>query len=80
MPNVGFMKMNVVRVRPQIMDVKMEKKKEFVGVLFECCNVYRRIYINKDGNGYEGRCPKCSNTVNIIIGPEGTSSQFFKVD
>ena len=25
----------------------MEKDKKFLGIMFECCNIYRRIYINK---------------------------------
>ncbi|MCA9483029.1 MAG: hypothetical protein KC553_04790 [Nitrospina sp.] len=51
--------------------------KKFLGIHFECCNVYRRVYINKDGNAYEGRCPKCYRPVKVLIGPDGTASRFF---
>lgn len=55
----------------------MEKKKRFLGILFDCCNVYRRIYINKEKNAYEGRCPTCFREVRVLIGSEGTSTRFF---
>jgi len=57
--------------------MKPEQRKKFIGILFECCQVYRRIYINKDGNAYEGRCPKCYGRVKVIIGPDGTDQRFF---
>lgn len=54
------------------------KQKKFIGVHFECCNVYRRIYVNKDKTAYEGRCPKCFRPLMIKIGPGGTDTRFFK--
>ncbi|GJL77671.1 MAG: hypothetical protein NPINA01_06600 [Nitrospinaceae bacterium] len=55
----------------------MPEKKKFLGILFECCNVYRRIYINKEKNAYEGRCPYCMREVRVLIGSDGSSSRFF---
>ena len=55
----------------------MSQKKQFIGILFECCNVYRRIYINKEKNAYKGTCPKCSGEVKIMIGTDGTDTRFF---
>jgi len=55
-----------------------QKDKRYIGILFECCNVYRRIYINKDGNAYEGRCPLCYGKVKVTIGPQGTDQRIFK--
>lgn len=54
-----------------------EEKKKFLGILFDCCNVYRRIYINKEKNAYEGRCPLCHREVHVLIGSDGSSSRFF---
>jgi len=57
-----------------------EKKepRKFVGVKFNCCGVYVRIYINKEGTGYEGRCPKCFRPVKFKIGGDGVSHRFFE--
>jgi hypothetical protein len=54
-----------------------QEKKKFLGILFECCNVYRRIYLNEEKNAYEGQCPYCYRQVKVIVGPEGSDSRFF---
>lgn len=54
------------------------KDKKYIGILFECCNVYRRIYINRGGNAYEGRCPLCYAKIKVAIGPQGTDRRIFK--
>ena len=51
--------------------------RKFVGVQFKCCDVYSRIYINRDRTAYEGNCPKCAKRVRLQIGPGGTDSRFF---
>ncbi len=55
-----------------------QKDKTFIGILFECCNVYRRIYVNKESNAYEGRCPLCYGKIKVAIGPHGTDQRIFK--
>jgi len=57
-----------------------EKKepRKFVGVKFNCCGIYVRIYVNKDGTAYEGRCPKCFRPVKFTIGSGGTDNRFFE--
>ena len=55
----------------------MTPENKFIGILFECCNVYRRIYINKEKNAYEGKCPKCNSEVKVTIGSGGTETRFF---
>jgi hypothetical protein len=51
--------------------------RRFVGVHFICCDVYTRVYINRDETAYEGNCPKCAKRVRLRIGPGGTSERFF---
>ncbi|MFW6118957.1 MAG: hypothetical protein ACOC7S_01325 [Planctomycetota bacterium] len=53
------------------------KGKKFLGVMFECCHVYARLYRNTRGDAYEGRCPRCSRRVRVRIDPEGTDQRFF---
>ena len=56
------------------------QKRKFLGVWFECCHTYGRLYKNKDGTCYTGRCPKCLRTVRVRIGGngEGTNRRFFR--
>jgi hypothetical protein len=49
----------------------------FVGIHFTCCDVYTRVYVNKDSTAYEGNCPKCAKRVRLTIGAGGTNSRFF---
>jgi hypothetical protein len=51
--------------------------RRFVGVRFECCSVYTRVYVNREGSAYEGRCPRCARAVRLGIGPGGTDARFF---
>lgn len=52
--------------------------RRYVGVKFNCCGVYLRIYINKDGTAYEGRCPKCFKPIKLKVGSGGTDHRFFE--
>lgn len=60
--------------------MKEKAGKKFLGILFECCNIYRRIYVNKEGNAYEGRCPSCYRSVKVKIGEGGTANRFFTAE
>ncbi len=52
--------------------------RKFIGVKFNCCGVYVRVYVNRDGTAYEGRCPKCFKHVKFKIGNGGTDNRFFE--
>ena len=59
----------------------MERREErpYLGVMFKCCKVYSRIYINKQKTAFVGWCPKCAKQMRIKISPEGTDSRFFEI-
>lgn len=50
----------------------------FLGVHFVCCDVYSRIYLNREATAYQGHCPKCSQAIVVHITPDGSDSRFFE--
>ena len=49
----------------------------WLGVRFDCCGVYQRVYLHRDGTRYEGRCPKCLRTIGFRVGPGGSATRQF---
>lgn len=52
-------------------------ERRWLGILFNCCHVYGRIYRNRKGDAYSGRCPSCGQSVNASVGPGGTTRRMF---
>jgi len=53
--------------------------REHIGVLFKCCRVYSRVYLNAKKTAFVGWCPKCAKKVELKVSPTGTDSHFFEV-
>jgi hypothetical protein len=53
-------------------------QRKFLGVHFECCDIYTRVYINRDTTAYVGFCPKCARKIRFAVGQGGTSARFFR--
>ena len=51
--------------------------RKYIGVMFKCCSIYTRIYINKAGTAYVGRCPKCTAKITLKVGARGKDSRFW---
>ncbi len=52
--------------------------RRWLGIRFDCCNAYSRMYRNTAGTAYVGRCPKCTRRLSVPIGPGGTPQRFFR--
>ena len=55
-----------------------DTKRQFIGIWFDCCGVYGRLYKTKDGTMYRGRCPKCLRPAFVRVGEGGTNQRFFR--
>jgi hypothetical protein len=52
--------------------------KRWLGILFNCCHVYGRIYKDAANRRYRGRCPSCGTPIDVPVGPAGTNRRFFE--
>jgi hypothetical protein len=50
----------------------------WLAVHWRCCQVYSRVYRNRQGTAYQGRCPRCGWMVTARIGAGGTDCRFFE--
>ena len=60
---------------------KEQSLRKFIGVWFECCHAYGRLYKNKEGTYYRGRCPRCLRPVSVPIdrnSDSATDRRFFR--
>ncbi|TWT45831.1 hypothetical protein RAS1_22660 [Phycisphaerae bacterium RAS1] len=50
----------------------------FIGILFDCCGVYGRIYRDPDADRYDGRCPRCLRRLTVRVGHDGVQQRIFR--
>jgi hypothetical protein len=50
----------------------------YLGVLFECCGVYARVYRRPDAPQYEGRCPKCLRELHVRVAADGVNTRLLR--
>ncbi len=53
-------------------------RRAFLGIHYVNCGAYGRLYQNRQGTAYIGRCPRCMYPLRVRIGPGGTGHRFFK--
>lgn len=53
------------------------KARPYIGVFFECCSVYQRVYRRAEQAEYVGRCPRCLRKVRARVGAGGTDARIF---
>lgn len=64
--------------RPKNSASTTRRSKPFLGMTFECCDTYGRLYRDAEHCRYAGACPKCGRRLQVPIRPGGTEARFFR--
>jgi hypothetical protein len=59
---------------------KDDSKRPHIGIIFKCCRIYSRIYLNKKGDAFVGWCPKCAAKLEVKVSPTGSKGKFFAAE
>ena len=54
------------------------QQRRLVGIHFQCCSVYSRVYVNQQGTAYAGNCPRCGRKVILKMGRDETNARFLR--
>ncbi|MCK6485554.1 MAG: hypothetical protein L6R00_15605 [Phycisphaerae bacterium] len=55
-------------------------QRRWIGIYFACCGVYARVYRDPHESCYRGACPRCRRSVQVPVGPHGTSQRLFRAE
>ncbi|MBI5865998.1 MAG: hypothetical protein HZB38_16135 [Planctomycetes bacterium] len=53
-------------------------QRPYLGIFFECCGVYARVYRDERDAEYVGRCPRCMAVIRARVGRNGTTQRIFR--
>ncbi|MFQ5489575.1 MAG: hypothetical protein ACE5GE_02535 [Phycisphaerae bacterium] len=53
-------------------------ERPWLGIHFDCCGFYTRIYRNAEGTAYVGWCPGCQRRIRVKVEAGGRSERFFR--
>ena len=60
------------------MSTETKAGRPFISILFECCRVYQRVYLNAARTAFVGWCPRCTRKVQVRVDPRGGDCRFFR--
>ena len=60
------------------METASKTRRPYIGIHFECCNVYTRLYRKPEQTEYNGRCPNCLRTVRVKVSPTGSNTRMLR--
>jgi hypothetical protein len=58
-------------------DNRQVRGRPHIGIIFKCCRIYARLYLNRKGNAFVGWCPKCAAKLEVKVSPTGSRERFF---
>jgi len=74
---IGDDGVNPAAVEPNCEAAVSPADRPWIGIHFECCGIYRRVYRSPEDHEYIGHCPKCARKVTLKVGPDGVASRVF---
>jgi hypothetical protein len=57
---------------------RSEVYRPHLGIVFKCCKVYARVYLNSEKDAYVGWCPRCAGKLVVPVAPNGSDARFFE--
>lgn len=54
-------------------------RRPFIGVFFDCCGTYQRVYLERAGTFFSGRCPRCAKLLKVKAAAWGDSRRMFRM-